>query len=627
MGDAVSSIANAYLTAVGGIALDHQRQVGIGYQANGSYSPYFTTVFNPDLPPAPNGTKSDPNYVYAGYATAEQAVNEATLALLQNTEVIGGNLLLKRAHAHSQYSNSMTLAGDLQVAQDYERYLNNREAINALIAANPNSVFAAGWAATFAQINDLGLNHYGAVDFLGGLPGYLDSVHKAGLNTNAGNISVRHGDNGSIVIDIRVPNGVDIPGSLSVFASQTTETHDATGTTLHLTFTDGLAAGGFHAPASASLVSSDWLVFGGAGNNIWFGRDDLANEYYDSQTTASHDILIGGALGDNIQAGNGWDYVDGGAGNDVIFGEAGNDVLRGGDGNDTLYGGDGDDQLAGDRGADVLHGGAGNDSYAFARGDGADTVLDDSGSADSLVFGPGITASDILIQVSGNDLIVGVRDPANPNATFAQLTDRITLQSWMNPLDRIETFRFADGTSWNVAGLIFGTTGNDLLVGGSGADLFAGGAGDDTYIVNSPGDVVFENPGEGTDTVQSSISFALGYNLENLTLTGSSSINGTGNAANNVIIGNGGNNVLSGLDGADTFYGGGGSDTFDGGAGTDTAVFSGNRANYAVTWIAATQRFEVVDLRSGSPDGVDSLTGVEIFQFAISRRNTMRRVG
>ena len=79
---------------------------------------------------------------------------------------------------------------DLSVAQDYENYLNNREAINALIATNPNTAFAAGWIATFARVNDLGLNQVHGSDFTGGLVGYLDSVNKAGLRNGRGCVSV-----------------------------------------------------------------------------------------------------------------------------------------------------------------------------------------------------------------------------------------------------------------------------------------------------------------------------------------------------------------------------------------------------------------------------------------------------
>jgi Ca2+-binding RTX toxin-like protein len=103
--------------------------------------------------------------------------------------------------------------------------------------------------------------------------------------------------------------------------------------------------------------------------------------------------------------------------------------------------------------------------------------------------------------------------------------------------------------------------GNDTLNGGIGADTLMGGAGNDTYVTDL-GDTVIEAASAGTDTVQSSATITLGANLENLTLTGSSAINGSGNGLNNTITGNTAANTLSGGAGIDTLIGGAGKDSF-----------------------------------------------------------------
>ncbi|BCH20391.1 calcium-binding protein [Mesorhizobium sp. L-8-3] len=122
--------------------------------------------------------------------------------------------------------------------------------------------------------------------------------------------------------------------------------------------------------------------------------------------------------------------------------------------------------------------------------------------------------------------------------------------------------------------LIEGGVGNDTLNGGAGNDRLVGGLGNDIYYVDSTGDVVVEVAGQGADLVISSVSYTLGSNLENLTLSGSA-LAGVGNTLNNVITGNALANTLNGGTGADRLVGGAGNDTYvtDGG---DTIVESAN---------------------------------------------------
>ena len=195
---------------------------------------------------------------------------------------------------------------------------------------------------------------------------------------------------------------------------------------------------------------------------------------------------------------------------------------------------------------DTLNGSGGD--YTMRGGKGNDTYIVDS-SGDKVVESSSEGTDNVRSSVS---FMLG------PNIENLTLTGNTSI----------------NGTGNSMNNVITGNSGNNILDGGSGNDTMQGGAGNDTYIVDSTGDVVKENLYQGNDTVQSSISYTLGSNIENLTLTGNGSINGTGNALNNILIGNSGNNILVGGAGNDLISGGSGNDTLSGGTGTDSFLFN-----------------------------------------------------
>ena len=144
-----------------------------------------------------------------------------------------------------------------------------------------------------------------------------------------------------------------------------------------------------------------------------------------------------------------------------------------------------------------------------------------------------------------------------------------------DPLDTLHGMLAGNDNAFGSAGAdeLRGFAGNDTLDGRAGADTLVGGTGNDAYVVDNIGDIVVENADEGTDTVRSSVDFALPDNVENLTLTGTAGLSGIGNALANVIVGNAGDNFIDGGTGNDTLTGGTGRDVFHyaaGGNGTDT---------------------------------------------------------
>lgn len=162
--------------------------------------------------------------------------------------------------------------------------------------------------------------------------------------------------------------------------------------------------------------------------------------------------------------------------------------------------------------------------------------------------------------------------------------------------------------------------GNDKFIGTGGTvtgDVF-GGAGNDTFTVDSGALKPIELAGEGKDTVISSANYTLRVNLENLELSGSANINGTGNRAANSLLGNVGANKLSGGIGNDHLAGGRGNDTLTGGPGKDVFVFANGMGKDVITdFVATTSSHDVIDLSAVSA----------ITSFADLQANHFQQVG
>lgn len=288
---------------------------------------------------------------------------------------------------------------------------------------------------------------------------------------------------------------------------------------------------------------------GGPGNDTYVvdATDDLVTENPNEGTDAvqsSTTYTLSANIENLILTGTAALNGTGNSSNNVLTGNSGANVLTGGAGNDTLAGGAGNDVLDGGTGIDAMSGGAGDDIY----------IVDNAGDTVTELANEG------LDQVQSS-----VTHTLGANVENLTLTGSAAINGTGNALNNILVGNGANNT-------LTGGAGNDWLDGGLASDTMVGGTGDDVYVVNQAGDVVTENLNEGLDTVESAITYTLGSNLENLTLSGSSNLNGTGNSLNNGLIGNSGNNQLDGGSGNDTMDGGAGNDQLLGGSGDDRLV-------------------------------------------------------
>ncbi|MFI3156731.1 MAG: SdrD B-like domain-containing protein [Methylococcaceae bacterium] len=460
------------------------------------------------------------------------------------------------------------------------------------------------------------------MDFMWG--GADDDTYVVDADTdNVGENSDEGQDNVEATISYTLPDYVE---NLKLLGDFTLEPYvnalDGTGNTLdnNIDGNDGsnIVSGLDGQDTIDGRAGNDWLSGDGGDDNLYGGDDAVylyngeggyegEEGYYYTELAANADVISGQDGNDSVDGGSGDDQLYGSDGDDVLYGGddglgvdipmlesfvfltnddildggTGQDVMDGGSGNDALYGGDGEDDLYGGddgllniRNNDFLDGGAGIDTMRGGTGD--DTYIVDGttqlltvqgfdechiGSGDDDV-GPSLTStSDLVIE--------------NPNEGYDLIYSSVSLTL----PDNVEEVDFTGTANIDVVGnadfnIILGNAGNNRLDGGLGDDTMTGNLGDDVYFLDSLGDTIVEQAGEGADTVRSTIeSYTLGANLENLDLVGTA-ITGYGNELNNLIRGNALGNLIDAGDGNDFISGAGGDDTLNGGLGDDSYVFS-----------------------------------------------------
>lgn len=208
-------------------------------------------VSNTYSPTQTYGIKGSQIYVKLGGGAAinatsgDQAVDKGVLWALPQTQIIGGDIILKRVVADGVWTTVTEMLGDLQIGADYEQYLKSRPVIDAAISSSWNALsavdqafyaanrafmtraisapqlpltgtdvttystnkiqvdriigsisvssFAAGWIVTLARAAELGLGNFGRSDFYGGMQGFLQSfgMSEKGSQVHYEDVSVR----------------------------------------------------------------------------------------------------------------------------------------------------------------------------------------------------------------------------------------------------------------------------------------------------------------------------------------------------------------------------------------------------------------------------------------------------
>jgi Ca2+-binding RTX toxin-like protein len=364
-----------------------------------------------------------------------------------------------------------------------------------------------------------------------------------------------------------------------------------------------------------------------AGGTTTTATMDDGNDYVRLQSGMA--TVDGGAGDDRFDILASGVTASGGIGNDLFVMRGGSDqTIHGDDGNDrvnlaanvsninadlgagddsfvgygytltgNIYGGSGADTFVDISGSSNLniYGGTGDDVYRawganYANfienpGEGADTVEVSRGmnytlpdNIERIVLGSYQGSTGLAATLTGNALANGITGSGNSETIFGlDGNDRLLGKGGDDIIHGGNDNDLVDGGLGNDT--LYGDAGSDSLVGREGNDTMIGGTGNDTYYVDSLGDSVIENPGEGTDAIRTTVTLTLADNIEYGVVASTTGIGLYGNALDNHLYGNAGTDTLDGGDGNDYIrggasddflYGGNGNDVLGGDAGNDT---------------------------------------------------------
>lgn len=288
------------------------------------------------------------------------------------------------------------------------------------------------------------------------------------------------------------------------------------------------------------------------GNNIIrnYGMIDTTNGDFTLNGTGGDRLVNAGLLtGDALTV----QFLSGGADQLVNTGRIEGDVVFSGIGDDIFRG-------IGGTVTGSVSGGDGNDTYYLSD---PNLTITEASGANS---GTDIVYATVNVQLAAN--VEGLYLLGSAISGLGNASGNTILGNGFD--NRLSGFGGQDGLVGGEGDdTLSGGAGNDTLNGGAGADTMNGGAGADQYFADEETDVaresVVSNLAAERDTVtftSGAGTFVLGANIENLTLSGGSAINGSGNSLANRIVGNGASNILTGGLGNDTLTGGSGNDFF-----------------------------------------------------------------